>query len=70
MGIFVADTSRIFVKKWMTPNVPEELALAEIEPVLACGPIRLDVVLAEFSNYDIYSLSEQGLVLVRGGDSV
>lgn len=70
MGIFVADTSRILVKKWVTPNVPEELALAEIEPVLACAPSRLDVVVAAFSNHDIYTLGEQGLVLVRGGDSV
>ena len=70
MGIFVADTSRIFVKKWVTPNVPEELTLAEIEPVLDCCPIRLGVIVAEFPNYDIYTLGEQGLVLVRGGDSV
>ena len=70
MGIFVADTSRISVKKLVTPNVPEELALAEIDPVLACVPIKLDVVVAEFSNYDIYTLGEQGLVLLRGGDSV
>jgi len=70
IGIFVADTSHIFVKKWVTPSVPKELTLAEIDPVLYCCPIRLDDVVAEFSNYDIYTLGEQGLVLVRRGDSV
>lgn len=69
IGIFVADTSRILVKKWVTPSIPDELALAEIEPTLACAPLRLDGVVAAFSNYDIYTLDEQGLVLVRGGDS-
>lgn len=70
MGILVADTTRIFVKKWVTPRIPQELALTEIDPVLACAPSRLDVVVASFSNYDIYTLGEQGLALVRGGDSV
>ena len=70
MGIFVADTSRIFAKKWVTPTVPEELASVEIEPVLACVRLELDDVVAEFSNYDIYTLGEQELVLVRSGDSV
>ena len=70
IGIFVAHTSRILVKKWVTPSIPDELALAEIEPVLACVPLRLTVVVEEFSNYDIYTFGEQGLVLIRGGDSV
>jgi hypothetical protein len=70
IGIFVADTTRIFVKKWATPRKPQEQALVEIDPVLACAPLILDVVVASFSNYDIYTLGEQGLVLVRRGDSV
>jgi hypothetical protein len=69
MGIFVADTSQILVKKWVTPRVPEGLTLDEIEPILVCCQIRLDVVMAAFSHYDIYTLGEQGLVLLRGGDS-
>lgn len=67
MGIFVANTSCIHIKKWVTPSVPKELEMIHIEPELACTLSRLDAVMAAFPKQDIYTLGEQGLVLVRGG---
>ncbi len=69
MGIFVADTSHICVKQWVTPNVPEELVSTENNPVLCRVPFRLDGVLAAFPNHCIYTLDKEGLVLVRCRDS-